>query len=180
MSSKIKKARNHLSTQFGHRPSDAEVALYLGISKAELEEATQASLSQKYMWSLDSKLDSTDDLTLGDTLIGQNSPQDRTTEILKKLESAIASLDNPAINLIYLQGKTLRETQKLLKLTTTQIKTLLLQGIRELAKLDICDLDEAVRIAASHDDDFASVGFLLPIESMDFLHDWLSEQLVAA
>ncbi|MBW4675927.1 MAG: sigma-70 family RNA polymerase sigma factor [Desmonostoc geniculatum HA4340-LM1] len=180
MSGKIKKARSHLANQLGRRPSDAEVALYLGISKAQIDEALGASRNQKYIWSLDSKLDDTD-LTLGDTLIGQDSPHDRTEEILGKLRRAIASLNNPAIKLVYLEGKNPKVAARLLDKTEAQINALLLQGIKELSKLDICDLDEAVQILSESEDlkNFDSAaGYLLP-NGMAFLHDWLYGQLAA-
>ncbi len=182
MSAKIKKARSHLSAQLGRHPSDAEVALFLGISKAKINEAMQASRNQKYVWSLDSKLDDTDDLTLGDTLVGCNSPADRTDEILGKLREAIASLNNPAIELVYLHGLHPRDAARNLQITTMQINALLLQGIEELSKLDICDLEEAVQILAESEDlkNFDSLaGYLLP-NGMAFLHDWLYGQLAAA
>jgi RNA polymerase sigma-B factor len=182
MSAKIKKAREHLSASLGHRPSDAEVALILGISKSQIDEACSASRNQKYIWSLDSKLDDTDDLTLGDTLIGQEAPVDRTDEILGKLTDAVASLNNPAIELVYLQGRHPKEAQRLLLLTEGQINTLLWQGMNDLAQLDICELDEAAQILSETEDlkNFDKVaGYLLP-NGMAFLHDWLFGQLAAA
>ncbi|NDJ20991.1 sigma-70 family RNA polymerase sigma factor [Nostoc sp. B(2019)] len=182
MSAKIKKARSHLSAQLGHRPSDAEVALFLGISKAQIDEAIGASRNQKYIWSLDSKLDDTDDLTLGDTLVGQNAPQDRTDEILRQLTLAIASLNNPAINLVYLEGKKPKVAAMVLGTTVAQINALLWQGMNDLAQLDICELDEAVRILSEFEDlkNFdGSAGYLLP-NGMTFLHGWLYGQLAAA
>lgn len=182
MSAKIKKARSHLSSRLGHRPSDAEVALFLGISKAQIDEALGASRNQKYIWSLDSKLDDTDDLTLGDALIGQETPFCRTDEILGKLTEAIASLNNPAINLVYLQGKQPKVAAQILRKTEAQINALLWQGMNELAQLDICELDEAAQILSQTEDlkNFEnSAGYLLP-NGMAFLHDWLYGQLAVA
>ncbi|WP_099068896.1 sigma-70 family RNA polymerase sigma factor [Nostoc linckia] len=181
MSGKIKKTRSHLSAQLGHRPSDAEVALFLGVSKSQIDEALGASHNQKYIWSLDSRLDDTDDLTLGDTLVGQDSPQDRTDEILGKLRRAIASLKNPAIDLVYLQGKHPRQAARILHTCEAKINALLWQGIEELSSLEICDLSEAVQIAAESEglESFeSSAGYLLP-NGMAFLHDWLYGQLAA-
>ncbi|MCC5644756.1 sigma-70 family RNA polymerase sigma factor [Nostoc sp. CHAB 5824] len=182
MSAKIKKARSHLASLSGRRPSDAEVALFLGISKTQIEEALGAARNQKYIWSLDSKLDETDDLTLGDTLVAQVAPQDRTDEILGKLREAIASLNNPAIELVYLQGKQPKAAALLLRKTEAQINALLWQGMNDLAQLDICELDEAVQILSESEDlkNFDKLaGYLLP-NGMAFLHNWLYGQLAAA
>lgn len=182
LSSKVKKALSQLSAHFGRRPSNAEVALSLGISKAEVEEVISASANQKYVWSLDSKLDDTDDLTLGDTLVSCNSLQDRSEEILEKLKSAVVFLGNRAIDLVFVQGIPLKEAQKIMQISQSQINALLREGMSDLAKIDICELNEAVQIAAENDDlkDFEKqAGYLMP-NLMQFLHDWLVQELAAA
>ncbi|MCC5636291.1 sigma-70 family RNA polymerase sigma factor [Nostoc sp. CHAB 5844] len=183
LNSKIKKARLELTSQFGRSPGNAEVAFYLGIDKADVEEATKASLNQRYLWSLDSKLDDTDDLTLGDTLIGQDSPQCSSEAILQKLLQAIKQIDNPAIDLIYLQGKPMKEVQKLLKISEAQINALLRLGINQLVQAEICELDEAVQIVSECEDlkNFEkTVGYLLPSDAIAFLQEWLFGQLAVA
>ncbi|RCJ20169.1 hypothetical protein A6S26_05455 [Nostoc sp. ATCC 43529] len=182
LSAKIKKARATLSLQLGRHPHDAEIALFLGITKAQINEALAASRNQKYVWSLDSKLDDTDDLTLGDTLVGESQPTDRTDEILRKLTKAVASLNNPAIDLVYLQGKHPKAAARILHTSEAQINALLWQGIEQLSKLEICDLSEAVQIAADSEEleNFEKMaGYLLP-SGMAFLHEWLYGQLAAA
>lgn len=183
LSGKVKKAKNTLSMRMGRRPSDAEVAEYLEITIAQLSEAQAVDKSRRYIWSLDTAIDSTDDLTLGDTLVSEETPDlPLRQEILQKLTDAIASLGNPAIDLIYLQGKSLKEAQRILKMSQTKINALLLQGINQLARVEICDLDEAVQIVAESEDlnNFEKVvGYLLPSDAISFLQEWLFGQLAA-
>lgn len=184
LSGKVKKARNTLSLRLNRRPSDVEVAEYLKISLAQVQEAQAVDKSRRYIWSLDTAIDSTDDLTLGDTLVSEEPPKlPHTEKILQKLRDAIALLNNPAIDLIYLQNKSIKEAQKILKMSQTQINALLQQGINQLAEMEICDLDEAVQIVSQCEDikNFEKfVGYLLPSDAIAFLQEWLFGQLAAA
>lgn len=71
--SKVNKASRTLIATHGRNPTNREIADFLSLSILQVDEALAAARTASGVWSLDARLDDSDDLTLGDILVAPSS-----------------------------------------------------------------------------------------------------------